>query len=102
MPAAKPPQAPFRPNLYLVARFLDALARPPQAYSKTQLQLAVGVNYDIFRRYVAFLAAKGYLVVTSDASGAETLRTTPEGAALRRELAAWIVRFLGEGGLAGR
>jgi predicted transcriptional regulator len=99
VPASRPPDG-FQPNLYVVARFLDALARPGPAPSRTQLQLAVGVNYDILRRYVEFLERKGYAAV--DAGKVETVRLTPQGHALRAELVTWIARFLGEGTLAER
>lgn len=80
----------FQPNLYVVARFLDALARPEAALSRAQLQAAVGVNYDILRRYLAFLGSKGYVVAD------DTVRLTAEGRRVRAELRAWIDRFLGE------
>lgn len=85
----------------MVARFLDALARPGPAPSRTQLQLAVGVNYDILRRYVEFLERKGYATLGPNEPGkVETVRLTPAGLAVRTELAQWMARFLGEGGFA--
>lgn len=93
MPAAKPPDAPFRPNLYVVARFLDALARPGADLGRGQLQAAVGVNYDVFRRYLAFLVRKGYVIVVSG----DLVRLTGEGRRVRDELRAWLAAFL-EGG----
>ncbi|HEX2021262.1 MAG TPA: hypothetical protein VHH36_01000 [Candidatus Thermoplasmatota archaeon] len=94
MPARKEADAPFQPNLYVVARFLDVLAAPDRTWTRSQLQLAVGVNYDIFRRYLDFLGARGYLVV--DDAGA--VRLTADGRRVRGELLAWIGRFLGAGG----
>lgn len=96
MPARKPPDAAFAPNLYVVARFLDALAEPDATWTRSALQAAVGVNYDVFRRYVEFLAAKGYLAVRGEGRGAETLVLTAEGRAVREELRGLIARFLGE------
>ncbi|MEA3199623.1 MAG: hypothetical protein QOE90_1051 [Thermoplasmata archaeon] len=83
----------WQPNLYVVARFLDALARPDETLSRAQLQAAAGVNYDVYRRYEAFLVAKGYVSV------GETVRLTAAGRDVREELLRWIVRFLGEGKL---
>ena len=78
----------WRPNLYVVARFLDALHEGPR--TRSELQAAAGVNYDIFRRYLAFLEARG--LVAAPADGAVSL--TAAGARTRRELREWIERFL--------
>lgn len=91
MPAPRGADAEFRPNLYVVARFLDALARPDEALSRAQLQAATGVNYDVFRRYLDFLEEKGYAFVTP----AGHVRLTPAGRRVREELRGWIARFLG-------
>lgn len=78
----------WRPNLYVVARFLDALY--DGARTKSDLQASAGVNYDIFRRYVAFLEARGFVTHRTDGSVA----LTPAGARVRAELRAWLERFL--------
>ncbi len=93
MPAPKPPDAPFLPNLYVVARFLDALARPGPEWTRSRLQAAVGVNYDVLRRYVDFLERKGYATVEPREAG-DVVRVTPEGRRVRAELLAWIAAFL--------
>ena len=94
MPAPKPPDAPFMPNLYVVARFLDALARPSAEMGRNQLQAAVGVNYDVLRRYLDFLQRKGYVAITGEGRGAETVRLTAEGRRVREELRSWLAAFL--------
>lgn len=90
MPARKPPEARFKPNLYVVARFLDALAEPERAPTRSQLQAAAGVNYDIFRTYLDFFERKGYARVREDG----TVVATAEGRRVRAELRAWIAAFL--------
>lgn len=83
-----------RPDLYVVARFLDRLAQEAGPVGKTELQLKVRVNYTIFQRYVAWLAAKGFVAIEGQGRG-ETLRLTPAGAAARERLAAWIRDVVG-------
>lgn len=103
MPARKPPDAPFQPNLYLVARFLDALTRPDTTLNRAQLQAAVGVNYDIFRRYLAFLERKGLVVVHEGGErGSHSVSLTAQGRAMRDELRSWIARLLGDGPFGSR
>lgn len=80
--------ADWRPNLYVVARFLDALHEGPR--TRSELQAATGVNYDIFRRYLSFLEERGYAVARPD----RDVALTPAGARVREELRAWISRFL--------
>lgn len=92
MPAAKPPEAPFKPNLHVVARFLDALAAGP--HTASALQRAAGVNYDIFRRYLELLEAKGYVARASAGDAHETLSLTREGRRVRDDLRALLARFL--------
>lgn len=96
MPASRPPDAPFRPNLYVVARFLDALARPEGPPTRSHLQAAVGVNYDVFRRYLGFLEAKGYARAEGD-----HVRLSAAGRRVRAELLGWIAAFLEGSPLAG-
>jgi len=83
--------APWKPNLYVIARFLDALARPDSTMTRGQLQAAVGVNYDVYRRYEEFLRDKAYITL------GEAVRLTNEGRAVREELLSWIARFVAEG-----
>lgn len=97
MPAPRPPDAPFRPNLYVVARFLDVLARPDAILTRSQLQAAVGVNYDVLRRYLAFLETKGYVRAEGDA-----VRLTAAGRRVRAELLGWIAAFLEGSPFAGQ
>ena len=75
-----------RPDLHVVARFLDALS-DNHGVSKSQLQRAVGVNYDIFQRYLELLTKKGYVV------DQDLVTLTPAGNQLRQDLAAWLTRL---------
>jgi predicted transcriptional regulator len=94
MPAPKPPDTPFLPNLYVVARFLDALSRPEVVMGRSQLQAAVGVNYDVLRRYLEFLERKGYVTIELGERGADAVRLTAEGRRVRDELRSWLAEFL--------
>lgn len=88
----------FLPNLYVVARFLDHLAA--RAHTRSSLQAAAGVNYDVFRRYLDFLERKGYAETAPNPDGGSpSVRLTPEGHKVRAELLAWIAQFLGPGTL---
>lgn len=82
-----------RPNLYVLARLLEALARAPAPVRKTQLQLIAGLNYTVFAKYLDFLVARGMVEVASEAGG-EVLRLTPKGTDIYRLLASGLARIL--------
>lgn len=85
-----------RPNLYVLARLLEALARAPGTLRKTQLQLTAGLNYTVFSKYLEFLVDRGMIEVLADPSG-ELLRLTPKGLDIYRFLADGIARILAGG-----
>ena len=85
-----------RLDLRVVARFLDSLVdRDGQTrpLSRSALQRAARVNYDIFRAYVEALQAKG--LVHPDGSG--ELRLTAAGLAFRVRLRGLLSELLGGG-----
>lgn len=88
------------PDPYVLARFLEALWAPPGhpgvVRSKASLQRACRVNYDLFRRYLAFCVERG-LVVVVEGTGADEVRLTPEGRAAHARLVGWIRDLLGDG-----
>lgn len=73
-----------------MARFLDRLSRNPRPYRRTDLQLAVRLNYTVYRRYLEWMERKGLVVV------GETIEITPKGIETYRTLVAWIKDAVGE------
>ena len=47
---------------------------------KTRLQMATGVNYTLFRRYVDLLESRGIVRMVPDTKGGEAVELTPKGA----------------------
>lgn len=86
-----------KPDLYVVARFLDRLCRPDKTYSKAKLQVAVRINYDLFRRYLSFLEDKGWVRVVQEQGHSEVVRVTPLGLHTYHHLVDWIRQFIGGG-----
>ena len=79
-----------RPDLYVVARFLERLSVASVPPRKTDLQLQVRVNYSIFQRYLAWLEAKQFVLIEADAEGAERIQLTDKGRKAYATLVAWI------------
>ena len=68
-----------RPDLYLVARLLENLARAGGPVRPTALQLASGINYTQLERYIGFLVARGLVAASEGPEGTRTLTLTPKG-----------------------
>lgn len=80
---------PRRPDLHVLARFLDRMAAPgAPEFSRSALQRAVGLNYDLFRKYLAILLERG-LVENTPGKG-DNLRITAEGQRVHAELVRWL------------
>lgn len=79
-----------RPDLYVVARFLERMHEAETPPLKTDLQLRVRVNYTIFLRYLSWMVAKDYLQLVPDAGGAERVHLTPKGREAYATLVKWI------------
>jgi len=82
----------WRPDLRVLARCLDCLAKRDALMLRSHLARAAGAKYDIVRRYVAYLQAKGLLVVEGDEP---RIRITAAGRQWRDRLLAWLTELFG-------
>jgi predicted transcriptional regulator len=90
------PGHPRRPDLYVVARFLDRLLYSEETHTKQSLQMAVRLNYDLFKSYLSFLEAKGFVSVQPQEKGSDEVRITNDGVQAHRRIVAWIREVIGE------
>ncbi|MFA5861912.1 MAG: winged helix-turn-helix domain-containing protein [Candidatus Thermoplasmatota archaeon] len=88
MDDASPPP---RPDLYVVARFLDRLGESPGGHLRTKLQQAVRLNYDLYRSYLSWLTTKGWVEVID-----ERVVLTKAGLDARERLLGWIRDAFGD------
>jgi predicted transcriptional regulator len=84
-----------RPDLYVVARFLERLWRDGRPHRKTDLQLAVRLNYNVYRKYLDWMAAKDLIHVGTAEQG-ERITITPRGVETYRRLVEWIKETVGD------
>lgn len=89
-------EPPARPDLYVLARFLDRLAEPGATWTRSSLQPAVRLNYDLYRRYLAFLEEKAWIAWREGERSPEVMLTA-EGREARRRLVAWLQDVFGAG-----
>lgn len=85
----------WRPDLFVLARFLAKLAPPGTALTRSRLQVGARVNYDILRRYAQLMTDRGW-IEWSQRDGQEVASLTPAGHAVHEELQEWLLRMLGE------
>ncbi|MCI4347869.1 MAG: transcriptional regulator [Thermoplasmata archaeon] len=88
------PLPPDRPDLFVVVRVLEVLRRNPDGLRKTPLQLAAGVNYTVFSRYLERLADRELVTIERDDESTERVRLTPRGAEALRFLVSGIERVV--------
>ena len=74
----------------MVARFLERLWRDQRPHRKTDLQLSVRLNYNVYKKYLEWMEAKGLIVVD------EAVTITPKGLETYKTLVAWIKATVGE------
>jgi predicted transcriptional regulator len=86
-----------RPDLWVVARFLEALTDGGNRMKRTPLQMATGVNYTVFTRYLTWMTARGLVAVTVEPDTSAWVSLTPQGAAAYRYLREGIDRLVGPG-----
>ena len=85
-----------RPDLYVVARILERLWREERPMLKTRLQVASRVNYDVFRRYLAWMTERGLVALENSLDGHERITLTPKGLEAYRKLVQWINEIIHE------
>jgi predicted transcriptional regulator len=68
----------LRPDLYVVMRFLERMFQKAIPLSRTRLQVAIGVNYTVFSRYLRWLSERG-LVERVEGGGRDQFRISRKG-----------------------
>ncbi|HVL48923.1 MAG TPA: winged helix-turn-helix domain-containing protein [Candidatus Thermoplasmatota archaeon] len=85
-----------RPDLYVVARFLERLWRDQRVYRKTDLQLAVRLNYRVYKKYLDWMISKDLIAVSRDAEGVERIAMTPKGMRTYDAFVGTLREFVGD------
>lgn len=86
-----------RPDLLVVARFLERLWREGRPIKKTVLQLGVRLNYNVFKKYLDWMIAKGLIEVTHHEVESDRVALTTKGHRAYDTLVKWIRDTLGTG-----
>jgi len=80
-----------KPDLYVVARFLEVLRRNGLPMKKTNLQMSTGLNYQTFLRYLSWLETHGLVqIAPSSERDGERITLTKKGVESYDRLVDWI------------
>jgi predicted transcriptional regulator len=79
-----------RPDIYVVARFLEKLWRAGKPVKKTRLQMAVGLNYGTFKKYLEWMRDRDLIAISSDGDGSEHITLTKRGYDSYDQIVNWI------------
>jgi predicted transcriptional regulator len=80
----------LKPDLYVVARFLDVLWWDTVGMKKTPLQMSVGLNYQTFLKYLDWLEKHELIKITADDDGNERITLSDKGMDTHKRLVEWI------------
>jgi len=79
-----------RPDLYVLARFLDILYQNGKRMKKTNLQNRVGLNYPRFIEYLEWMISHWFVERQTDEGSSELYSLSQQGIDAHRRLVAWI------------
>ena len=83
-----------KPDLYVVARFLEIMYNNGSGMKKTNIQMLLGVRYPRFMEYLEWLLEHGLVAESIDEEGAERIKLTPKGIESYHKLVDWIKETL--------
>lgn len=85
-----------KPDLYVIARFLDRLWSADRPIKKTRLQMAVGLNYGTFKRYLSWLMDHDLVTTSIEDDGSEYVFLTKKGLESHNQIVVWINQMIPE------
>jgi len=83
-----------KPDLYVIARFLERLWTADRPIKKTRLQMAVGLNYGTFKRYLNWMMDRGLVTSSMEDDGSEYVLLTAKGLESYDQIVVWINQMI--------
>ncbi len=84
-----------RPDLYVVARFLEKLIVSGGSRRKTDLQMAVRLNFNVYMKYLEWLERKDLVRTHEEDERSKYVSVTPKGLETYQTLVEWIKEVIG-------
>ncbi len=84
-----------RPDLYVVARFLEKLIAKGGSRRKTELQMAVGLNFNVYTKYLRWMEDKNLIHMEEREERSKYVSITSKGQETYKTLVGWIKEVVG-------
>lgn len=84
-----------RPDLYVVARFLEKLIVSGGSRRKTYLQMTVRLNFNVYTKYLEWLERKDLVHTHEEDERSKYVSVTPKGLETYQTLVEWIKEVIG-------
>ncbi len=91
----QPTEKEIKPDLYVVARFLEKLIASGGQRRKTELQMAVGLNFNVYTKYLEWLESKDLIHTVERDERSKYVALTPKGIETYKTLVKWIKEVVG-------
>ncbi|MCX6660955.1 MAG: hypothetical protein NTY91_00210 [Euryarchaeota archaeon] len=79
----------------MISRFLETLWLGHKTYKKTNLQMAVNLNYDVYMKYLSWLEEKGLIIIYNE-NDHQYVKVTTKGVEVYNTVVMWIKKTIGE------
>ena len=83
-----------KPDLYVLARILERLRKADGPILRTPLQVACNLNYDVFCKYIQWMADRGFVEMQVMESSKEGIRITTKGEAAYAKMVSWMSEYI--------
>ena len=83
-----------KPDLYVVARFLDIMYRNGVAMKKTNIQMSLRLNYPRFTEYLQWMLEHQLVAENVDEEKVERIMLTPKGIDSYHKIIDWMKETL--------
>jgi predicted transcriptional regulator len=94
-PTLSQEDAEIRPELYVVARFLEKLIAKGGSRRKTELQMAVELNFNVYTKYLVWMENKDLIRTEERDERSKYVSITPKGLQTYKTLVSWIKDVVG-------
>jgi predicted transcriptional regulator len=79
----------------VISRFLETLWLGHKTYKKTNLQMTVNLNYDVYMKYLSWLEEKGLILIYKE-NDHQYVKVTTKGVEVYNTVVMWIKKTIGE------
>lgn len=84
-----------KPDIYVISRFLEKLWLNNSKFKVTQLQMATGLNYNVFTKYLNWLEERNLVIIEDKDKPHRTVKITKKGIDIYKSLVILLSKLMG-------